>query len=161
DGGGERAGGGVGEGGEELRDVREAEDRHEGALELRMLGAGGIARRLGEIEIKAEQRRQKIVAEVFRALAHLAREQAFVEQVEKGLVRIERGGDEVLGADCFARARLDTDRAAAFDENARGLGAQVNLAAGLAHRGCERAASAAEPPRAICALAGLASSAAM
>jgi hypothetical protein len=54
-------------------------------------------------------------------------------------MRVERGGDEVLGADQFSVARFDADRAAAVDHDARGLRVERNIAAAFAHRGLERA----------------------
>jgi hypothetical protein len=123
----------------EARGVVEAEDHHERARKLGMLGARAVARRLGEIEVQRKQRRQQVVAEAPRALANLARQEAFVDQIEKGLMRVQRGGDEVLRADEFAVARFDADRAAALDHDARGLRVEPDLAAGFAHRGLERA----------------------
>ena len=123
----------------ELVDVVEPKDHHERARKLAALGAGAVARRLGEIKMQREQQRQQIVLEALRALAHLAREKRRVEKIEEGLLRIERGCDEVLGADQFAVGGLDPDRAAAFDHDALGLGREPDLAARFAHRRFERA----------------------
>ena len=81
----------------ELVDVVEPHDHHEGLRQLGVLGARAVARRLAQIEIEREQRRQQIVLEALRAVADVARQQRVVEQVEKGLVRIERRRDEDAG----------------------------------------------------------------
>src|SRR5260370_39708766 len=86
-----------------------------------------------------EQRRQEVVTEVLRALADVARKEVFFEEIEKGLLRVERGGDEMFRADHVAIARFDADRAAGFDDDALGLGAEPDLAARCAHRRFERA----------------------
>src|SRR6266487_3795627 len=88
---------------------------------------------LGEIEVQREQRRQQIVLEALGALADVAREKRRVEKIEKGLLRIERGRDQVRGADQFAVGGFDPGRAAAFDHDALGLGRKGDLAASLAH----------------------------
>ena len=119
--------------------VVEAENHHEGAGELRMRGARAVARRLSEIEVEREQRRQEIVAEVLRALAQLARKELVSEKIEKRLVRIERGGDEMFREDDFAVAGFDAGGAAALDQDAFGLRGKSDLAARLAHGGLERA----------------------
>src|SRR5262249_7937029 len=109
------------------------------ARELGAIGAGAVARRLGEIEMQREQRRQQIVLEALGALAQLAREKRRVEKIEEGLLRIERGRDQVLGADQFAVGGFDPDRAAALDHHTSGLGRESDLAARRAHRRFERA----------------------
>ena len=123
----------------ELVHVIEPEDHHERARELAALGARAIAWRLGQIKVERKQRRQQIVLEALRALAHVAREERRVEEIEEGLLRVERGRDQVLGADQLAVGGLDPDRAAAFDHDALGLGRKGDLAARLAHRRLERA----------------------
>jgi hypothetical protein len=67
----------------------------------------------------------------------------------------------VPGADHFAFGGFDPDRAAALDQMR--LGSVISLISPPAARTAASSAraSAAEPPRDICALAGLASSAAM
>ena len=123
----------------EARDVVEAENHHERALELGMRGARAIARRLGEVEVHGKQRRQQVVTEGPRALADFARQKALVDEIEKGLMRVERRGDEMLGVDQFALVGFDAHRAAAVDHDARGLRVESDLAAGFAHCGLERA----------------------
>ena len=65
-------------------------------------------------------------------------------------------------ADELAFGRLDADGAAVLDHDARRLGHQRGISPPLSRTAASSArASAAVPPRDICALAGLASSAAM
>jgi hypothetical protein len=103
-----------------------------------MRGACPVARRLAQIEVQGEQRRQQIVLEPLDPLANLVRHERWVEQVDEGLGRIERGGDEAR-ADALAVRRLDAGRPAVLHHDARRLGHQGDRAAALAHRGLERA----------------------
>src|SRR5262249_24984588 len=57
----------------ELVDVVEAEDHHERARKLAALGAGAVARRLGETKMQREQRRQQIVLEARWARSRMSR----------------------------------------------------------------------------------------
>ena len=123
----------------ELVHVIEPHDHHERLRQLGVIGARAVARRLAEIEVKREQRRQQIVLEALRPIANVARHRCRIDEIEKGLVRVERGGDEVPGADHFALGGFDPDRAAAFNQNAPGLGHQPDLAARRARRRFERA----------------------
>src|SRR4029077_19218099 len=101
----------------------------ERARKLGMLGARAVARRLGEVKEERKQRREQVVAEALRMLADLARQEAFLDQIEKGLMRVQRRGDEVLRADQFAVARFHADGAAILDHDARGLRVERDLAA--------------------------------
>ena len=123
----------------ELIEMIEAHDHHEGLRQFGIVRARGVARRLAQIEVERKQRRQQIVLEALDAVADLARHQRLVEQIEKGLMRIERGDDEVPGPDEFAVAGLDADGAAAFDDDALRLGHHADVAAGFANRGFQRA----------------------
>ena len=98
----------------ELVHVIEPHDHHERLRQLGVIGARAVARRLAEIEVKSEQRRQQIVLEALRPVPNVARHRCGIDEIEKGLVRVERGGDEVPGADHFALGGFDPDRAAAF-----------------------------------------------
>ena len=106
---------------------------------LGMLGARRVARRLAQIEMQREQRREQIVLEALDLLADFARHKRLIEQIDEGLRRIERRGDELPRADDFAVGGLDADRAAVLDDDPRRLGHQPDLAAALAHRRFERA----------------------
>src|SRR3981081_1041359 len=124
-----------------------------------MIGARAVARRLAEIKVKGEQRRQQIVLKVLRPVANVARHRRGIEQVEECLVRIERGADEAPGADHFAFGGFDPHRAppgCALAPFSPRPPPPVPPPAPWSAR-----ASPAEPPRDICALAGLASKAAM
>ena len=119
-----------------------------------MIGARAVARQLAEIEVKREQRRQQIVLEKCCAQWRRMRrgtDAGEIEQVEECLVRIERGGDEVPGADHLAVGRFDPDRATALDQDALGFGRWPDLAARFAHRTFERARQRRQPPRDVCA----------
>ena len=118
----------------ELVEMIEAHDHHQGLRELRMFGARRIVRRLAQIEVEREQRREQIVLEAVDAVADFGGDERVIEQIEKGLMRIERGDDEMPRADEFAVGGLDADRAAAFHDDALRLGHQAELAAAFAHR---------------------------
>src|SRR5262245_12542729 len=123
----------------ELVHMVETEDDHEGTFKLRMRGAGGIVRRLAQIEIESKQRRQDVVLELRRLRANSVGHQSAREQVDEGLVRIERGRDEVARAIYAAVCGLDTDCAAAFNQYPPGFTHQGNVAAVLPCDSLERA----------------------
>ena len=74
----------------ELACVIEPHDHHERARELRMPSAGGVFRRLTQVEMEGKQRRQQVVLEGLDLIANVSRHQRFVEQIEEGLMGIER-----------------------------------------------------------------------
>ena len=55
---------------EELVDVIETDDGHEGVRQLRMVGGCAVARRLMKIEVQREQRRQQVVLKAGGPLAN-------------------------------------------------------------------------------------------
>ena len=73
----------------ELVDVVEAHDDHEGLVELRICTARGVSRRLVEIEVECEQRREQVVLKRLGAVADFARHEIFVQKIEIGLMRVE------------------------------------------------------------------------
>jgi hypothetical protein len=119
----------------ELIEVVEAHDHHEGLRQLGIFRARGVTRRFAQVEVERKQRRQQVVLEGVDAVAYLARHQRRVEQVEKGLMRIERGDHELPGPNEFAVAGLDADGAASFDDDPLRFGHDANVAAGFANCG--------------------------
>jgi len=61
---------------------------------------------LVQIQIQAEQRRQQIVAEVPSSPAPCRRQHFFLQQLEKGLLRIQRRGHELPRPNALSRRRL-------------------------------------------------------
>ena len=118
----------------ELIEMIEAHDHHQGARELRIFGARRIVRRLTQVEVKREQRREEIVLKAVGAVADFGGDERFIEKIEKGLMRIERGDDKVPRPDELAVGGLDADRASAFRDDALRLGHQAEFAAAFAHR---------------------------
>ena len=124
----------------ELVDMVEPHDHHERLRQFGVIGAGAVARRLAEIEMKGEQRRQQIVLKALRPVRESrAAPAASSSRSRKVWCGLSEDATKMPGADHFTFGGFDPDRAAALDENALGLGHQPDVAARCAHRRFERA----------------------
>ena len=137
-----------------LVNVVESHDYHEATVELRPFSGDFVSRRFAEVEIECKQRGNEIVFEILCPVADRRRHVYFVKQAEKGLLGIKRRSDAMAGAQRFALSRLDADCATVFNQNAP-WSVKVMIAPPASRTVLSRArASAAEPPRDICAFDG-------
>ena len=132
---------------EELVDVIEADDRHERAGQLGVIRGRRIARRFMKGEVEREQRRQQVVLKSLGPASNHTRHQRLIEQLEEGLVRVERRRHQLPRPNHLAVAGLDPDRPTVLDNDARRFGQKADVAATLAYgrfqRAGERRAAAA------------------
>ena len=118
---------------EELIEVVEADDGHEGARQLRVIRRGQVAWRLVQVEVEREQRRQQVVAKALGPLPNLSRHDRGIEKLEVGLMGVQRRCDQLARPYQLAVARLDAERAPVLHDDARRFGHQADVAAGGAN----------------------------
>ena len=116
----------------------EPHDDHERGLQRGVVVGGAVARRLGQVEVEREQRRDEVVGETLDLAAPVAGQVRRLQEVEKRLVRVERRGDEAARHENIARLGLDADRAALLDQDAARRRRHQDVAAGLAHGAFQR-----------------------
>ena len=115
-------------------------DHHEGAVEFRIFGGGAIARRLAQIEIEGEQRRQQIVLKAARPWRGTSRGRcAGSSRSRKVWCGLSEEATKWRARINSPSRGLDSDRLALFDHDPLRLGHQPDLAAAASHRGFERA----------------------
>src|SRR5438105_14207545 len=82
--------------------------------------------------MKRKQRREQVVLEAFDAVADVRGQERLIEQIEKGLVRVERGNNEMPRANNLALCGFNADSAATFHNDATRFRHQAEPAAGFA-----------------------------
>ena len=105
---------------------------HQRVLDIRMLSRCAIMRRLVQIHMQREQRRQHIVLKLLNPLLPCLGQHLAVHQIEKRLMRIQARNDK----GCFdelAPCGLHAQHALAIYHNAPRLGLQPNLAVHIPH----------------------------
>ena len=108
----------------ELVYMVEAEDDHEGVVEARVFVLRGFV----EVEVGAEQRGDAVVLEVLGFVPPLGRDGVFGEEVEEGLLGVEAGSDEMLGAVGFAITCADSYSPSAFHKDFLQFHAEAEVA---------------------------------
>jgi hypothetical protein len=92
----------------ELSEAFEAQDYHEGSVELGALLGGAEKRRFVEGKVQSEQGRERVVLKPRSLVPNFCTDGVSVEHLQERLLGVQSGGDKSLGADGFSTRQSNT-----------------------------------------------------